>query len=252
MPKTKTLFKIRKRLFFRSLALQASWTSRRMQSLGLIYVLYPWLESSSLLLKEKVIFCRRHLAYFNTNPYYANFLIGGLIRLEDENCENSEHPELLISSYKESLGRALASLGDQLFWLGLRPALLSLSIVTGLCCGPQTALLPVLLFAVAQLILRWKSLNIGFELGLDIADLMTKSVWHKSIGIARHVATLLAGILAGLVVVWVYQNSDTTGAVSNIYVMVTGVISFVILKRKMPVEGIVLTMLPVLAVLSYL
>jgi len=34
--------------------------------------------------------------------------------------------------------------------------------------------------------------------------------------------------------------------------MVTGVISFVILKRKIPVEGIVLAMLPVLAVLSYL
>ncbi|MCP4144105.1 MAG: PTS system mannose/fructose/sorbose family transporter subunit IID [bacterium] len=249
MLKNKTLDIIRKRLFFRSLALQASWTSRRMQSLGLIYALYPWLESSNLQLKEKVIFCRRHLAYFNTNPYYANFLIGGLIRLEDDSCDN---PGQLISSYKESLGRALASLGDQFFWLGLRPALLSLSIVAGLCCGPQAALLPVLFFAIAQLILRWKSLNIGFELGLDIADLMANSVWHKSIGIAKHIATLLAGILTGLVVVWVYQNSDTTGTLSNVYVMVTGVISFVIFKRKMPVEGIVLTMLPVLAVLSYL
>ncbi len=249
MSKTKTLDTIRKRLFFRSLALQASWTSRRMQSLGLIYALYPWLESSNLQLKEKVIFCRRHLAYFNTNPYYANFLIGGLIRLEDENCEN---PEQLISSYKQSLGRALASLGDQCFWLGIRPALLSLSIVTGLCSGPLAALIPVLLFAIAQLILRWKSLDIGFRLGLDIADLMTKSVWHRSIGVAKHGATFLAGILAGLVVVWMYQNSDATGALSNVYIMAAGVISFVILKRKMPVEGIVLTMLPVLAVLSYL
>lgn len=249
MPTTKNLDNVRKKLFFRSLALQASWTSRRMQSLGLIYALYPWLESSNLLLKEKVIFCRRHLAYFNTNPYYANFLIGGLIRLENENCDN---PGQLLSSYKESLGRALASLGDQCFWLGVRPALLSLSIVTGLCCGPLAALLPVLLFAIAQLVLRWKSLDIGFKLGLDIADLLAKSVWHRSIGIAKHGATFLAGILAGLVVVWVYQNSDATGAISNVYVMVIGVISFVILKRKIPVEGIVLTMLPILAVLSYL
>jgi len=135
MSKTRTLDIVRKKLFFRSLALQASWTSRRMQSLGLIYALYPWLESSNLQLKEKVIFCRRHLAYFNTNPYYANFLIGGLIRLEDENCEN---PGQLISSYKESLGRALASLSCN--WSVLRSTCSAFTCFIVCCCPINIAL----------------------------------------------------------------------------------------------------------------
>jgi mannose PTS system EIID component len=244
--------KIRVKVFLRSLALQASWNSRRMQSLGLVFAMYPWIKQSDLSLKEKVVFCRRHLVFFNTNPYYANFLIGGLIRLEADNYNQVDGSERLVVSYKEPLGRALASLGDQCFWLGVRPAVLIVAIIAGARLGPLFGLIPIFMFAIAQLFLRWQALMIGFESGLNIADLMTNPLWHKSIKFAKYSATLLTGVLLTLVLFWVHGNMKVTGTSSNIYVMIASVILYLLLRRKVPAEGIVLLAIPVLAVLSYL
>ncbi len=71
-------------------------------------------------LEQDRLFCRRYYEFFNTNPYLANFLIGGLVRLEDERAAGPDFPPGTTGTFRQSLGRAFASLGDQLFWLGIQ------------------------------------------------------------------------------------------------------------------------------------
>ena len=118
-------------VFLRTLSLQGSWNTQRMQNLGLVYALLPWLRQAKLPVREARQFCRRHYEYFNTNPYYANLLIGGLLRLEEENRRADGAMLKVVRNFKDSLGRALASLGDQFVWLGLQPALLVVASLAG-------------------------------------------------------------------------------------------------------------------------
>ena len=90
----------------------------------------PWLRARDRDLERDRLFCRRYYEFFNTNPYLAGYLIGGLLRLETSSAKapaacRGARPQ----TFRDSLGRALASLGDQLFWLGLRPA----AVCSGAC-----------------------------------------------------------------------------------------------------------------------
>jgi PTS system mannose-specific IID component len=107
-------------LFLRSLALQASWNPQRMQNLGLLAVMLTWLRTRAREVGRDRLFCRRYYDYFNTNPYLANYLVGGLIRLEEMRENGESLPPDFTATFRDTVGRALASLGDQLFWLGFR------------------------------------------------------------------------------------------------------------------------------------
>ena len=187
----------RLRIWLWSLGLQASWNPQRMQNLGLLASLVSWLRRQATDLESDRRFCRRYYEFFNTNPYLANFLIGGLIRLEQERLAGGPLPDGLARTYRDSLGRALASLGDQLFWLGLRPALAMAICLLGLAGWWPAVLAVIAVFAAAQLTLRWVSLGRGLDLGMDLVDVLASPVWHRAVAVVRRVGMVLAGLLIG-------------------------------------------------------
>jgi mannose/fructose/N-acetylgalactosamine-specific phosphotransferase system component IID len=89
----------------------------------LLVALAPWLRRQDLDLTRRRRFCQRHIGLFNTNPYLANLVIGGLLRLESEDSREASTPAATsVLAYRDTLARVCGSIGDQLFWLGLRPA----------------------------------------------------------------------------------------------------------------------------------
>ncbi|MCB1183851.1 PTS system mannose/fructose/sorbose family transporter subunit IID [bacterium] len=188
---------LRGRVFVRSLALQASWNHERMQNLGLLVSLLPWLRSRRRDLMSDRVFCRRYYEFFNTNPYLANFVIGGLLRLEEDRAGGAPMPPGMAAKMRDSLGRAFASLGDQLFWLGIRPALTMAICLAGLAGRMGVIMGLVAAFGVGQLVLRWVSLDRGYALGFDLVDLLHHRHWHRGIAAAERVAMLLTGMTAG-------------------------------------------------------
>ncbi|MGZ6029197.1 MAG: PTS system mannose/fructose/sorbose family transporter subunit IID, partial [Myxococcaceae bacterium] len=71
------------RVFLRSLLLQASWNPKGMQNLGLVYALFPALQRlypDPLARREAV---QRHLTFFNTHPYVAAAIVGGVLYHEE-------------------------------------------------------------------------------------------------------------------------------------------------------------------------
>jgi len=190
---------LRLSLFLRSLSLQASWNQQRMQNLGLLTTVLPWLRRQPREITADRLFCRRYYEFFNTNPYLANFLIGGLIRLEDDRNSGQLVPPGQIAMFRDTLGRAFASLGDQLVWLALRPALTLALCLAALLGGIYSVLATVACFALGQLALRWFALGKGYAMGLEIVELLSLPHWHRIIGTLKRVGMVLAGaVLAAI------------------------------------------------------
>jgi len=238
-------------VWLRALALQAAWNPQRMQNLGLTAALAPWLRARAPAVPIVRRVCRRHYEYFNTNPYFANFIIGGLMRLEDESLREGGRGARQVVAFRNSVARAFASLGDQLFWLGLQPSLLLAASVLAWAGRPWVGLGLIVLLAVGQLWLRWRALGTGYRLGLDIVDLLSRPAWHRLIRASQRSGMVLAGILAG---VYLEALAETSlgGVRAVLWSAGAGGVCGVLLHRRLPGELVFLLGIPLALVLAVL
>lgn len=112
---------VARRVFWRSLFLQAGYSPEAMQTLGLVYALVPALEALYPDAGARAKAMRRHLEPFNTHPYAAAAIVGGVVFHEARVARGEEPPES-VAHFKAALMGPLAALGDGFFWLSLRPA----------------------------------------------------------------------------------------------------------------------------------
>ncbi len=238
-------------LWVRSLSLQASWNHQRMQNLGLLWNVLPWLRRQKRHINQDRLFFRRYYGFFNTNPYLANFLIGGLVRLEEDRSAGPEIESEFIGTFRDSVGRAFASLGDQLFWLGLRPTLVMLICFSGLLGQISSIMLILGIFTVFQLVLRWLALQRGYELGMDIVDLLFDRRWHLWIARTKRAGMVLTGMVIGL---YLAQITDTGVSPGRGMLWVgtgLGMGLPVILRKRLPGEVMILAALLMALVLAF-
>ncbi|HPF71090.1 MAG TPA: PTS system mannose/fructose/sorbose family transporter subunit IID [Candidatus Krumholzibacteria bacterium] len=230
----------RLRVWLWSLGLQGSWNPQRMQNLGLLATLVAWRSRRPHDLEDDRHFCRRYYEFFNTNPYLANFLVGGLIHLEQQAAAGQTPPPGLIRMFRDSLGRALASLGDQLFWMGLRPAFTLALCLLGLIGWWWAALGLVVCFAAGQLVLRWISLEQGLRLGMDLVDVVSARGWHRAVALVRRSGMILAGALGGLYVLRLQDVAASVDASLLIMGAAFGMVVPLVLRRRLPGEFLML------------
>ncbi len=233
-------FGLKLRLFVRSLSLQASWNHERMQNLGLLTVMLPWVRTQRRNLNQDRVFCRRYYEFFNTNPYLANFVIGGLVRLEDDRIQGQELAPGTTTMFRDSLGRAFASLGDQLFWLGIRPAMAMAICLLGLHGQMLAVIVLVGIFAMGQLVLRWRSLDRGYDLGFDLVDLLQHRHWHRWIAIAKRLGMLLTGIMAGTYLSMLSRPGMLVHDGKLWFGVLAGLGLPIVLRRRLPGEVLIL------------
>ena len=238
-------------LYWRSLTLQASWNHQRMQNLGLLWTVLPWLNRNRLDLNRDRLFCRRYYGFFNTNPYLANFLLGGLVRLEDDRSSGQEVLPGMIGTFRDSVGRALASLGDQLFWLGLRPTLIMVISLSALLGHIIPVMVVIGIFAMGQLLLRWIALRRGYELGMDIVDLLFDKRWHAWIARTKRAGMILTGMVIG---VYLAQVADTGVSPGRGMLWIgtgLGMGLPLVLRKRLPGEVMILAALILSLVLTF-
>ncbi len=225
-------------VYRRSLALQASWNTQRMQNLGLLACFVPWLRLRQLAPERQRRFCRRHFGYFNTNPYLANLIIGGLLRLEDDQARGETAlPEATIVGYRDTLARACGSLGDQLFWLGLRPMVALLTVLLAVAGQGLAAVGVVVAFAACQMILRARWLEVGYASGLDIVDILANPAWHRAIVAAKRAALALTGLVAGLYFAGILDRAGGTSLIVLVAAALGGIVLPSLLRQRVPGEA---------------
>lgn len=124
------MFKVYSKMFLKSFFLQALWNFERLQNIGFLFVLKPFLDKVYLNPERRKDAMLRHTGFFNTHPYMANIIIAITSNAEKEIAENEGNGKKLpdVNFIKSVMAGPLAAIGDSFFWGTLRPFTAFLSI----------------------------------------------------------------------------------------------------------------------------
>ncbi|MFA6004428.1 MAG: PTS system mannose/fructose/sorbose family transporter subunit IID [Elusimicrobiota bacterium] len=202
---------MQRRLFWRSLCMQACWSFERMQSFGFVYCIEPWLQrcygAQPEALREAQ---QRHSEFFNTQPHMASLVIGMTCALEESAAGSSGEEKAdkvaRLRALKAAAAAALAGLGDALFWGALRPFCAALALAGAMAFARRSIWLAAIWSAAAYLAaydlpalaLRWGFLRLGYEWKDQIAVRLRDWPGQKTIRYLRWGGSLLALGACGL------------------------------------------------------
>lgn len=167
-------------VFIRSNFFQGSWNFERMQSLGYCFSILPIIrrlypENN----QERKDAIKRHLEFFNTQPFMASPILGVTAAMEEERAHGADIDDAAINGVKVGLMGPFAGVGDPLFWGTVRTVTAALGAgfaVTGSFIGP---ILFFVLFNAIRLSFRYYGLKYGYKKGTDIVGDMKGGFLQK-------------------------------------------------------------------------
>jgi mannose/fructose/N-acetylgalactosamine-specific phosphotransferase system component IID len=160
-------------MFIRTLFIQALWNYERMQNIGFLFALKPFLYKIYLNEGKRKEALLRHMGFFNTHPYMANIIIAIIASMEKRIAEDNSNEKISeVNMVKSAMEGPLAAIGDSFFWGTLRPlaALISISILILLKeydnrFGTYNVLIPLLfifLYNAVHIFARFRLMFAGF------------------------------------------------------------------------------------------
>lgn len=199
------------RVFYRSLFIQAGFNSAGLQSLGLLYAVYPALKELYSDPQQQQEAARRHLSAFNTHPYVAAAIIGGVLFHEQRIADHEEPPEQ-VTQFKRALMGPLAAMGDGFFWLSLKPACGALAVATIPWLGAGSAVLFLVLYNLVHVTARAYLFKLGARRGEGMIEALAKlriPWWSDRL---RQIAAACAGGLAAFLAIQYGAQQGGLGA----------------------------------------
>ncbi len=176
--------------FFRSFLIQSSWNFERMQSLGFFYSIAPAIRSIHKGKDDLVEAYKRHLDFFNTNPYMASAIIGATIKLEEQGASGED-----IKGLKTGLMGAYGAVGDSLFWGALRPLAAVAGVTLALYGFMWAPLAFLVIYNLPHLFMRVYGMVKGYRMGVGIVTaIIMLDIPHKVQRI-KEVTLFLSGVL---------------------------------------------------------
>jgi PTS system mannose-specific IID component len=109
-PELKTLM----RCFVRTYFIGAAFNTRGLQNIGLAYAMEPGLKAFYTDEKELKKARKRHLALYNTHPYWTPLLVGYFLFLEAKTARGLLAPSSL-NKVKSTAAYTLSAIGDSFF-----------------------------------------------------------------------------------------------------------------------------------------
>jgi len=154
----------------RQYLLLAAYNAEGMQNLGFAWALLPALQRVHGRRGEQLgAALARHLEPVNTHPYLSAPLIGAVAALEAEGRAEQ------AARLKQMASGPLAAMGDQFFWVGLKPMAALLSVAALLAGWQWGFLLFVALYALPQLVLRAVLVRWGQARGREAIAVLTRA-----------------------------------------------------------------------------
>lgn len=182
----------------RLLLLQASWTYERMQGVGIGYASLPLLEPLRGDPARHRAAVARAAEYFNAHPYLAGVAVGAAARAELDGADPAA-----VRRLKTALSGPLGALGDQLFWIGVVPAVVG-ALLTGVALGAGgwPVLVGLVLYVFVRLVITAWGLRIGLANGLEVTRALKDSGLAGQVRRVGHLAGLAVGLALPLLVGW--------------------------------------------------
>ena len=199
------------KVWWRSTFLQGSWNYERMQNGGWAYTLIPALKRLYHTKEDRSAALKRHLEFFNTNPYLASPILGVTMALEEERANGAPIDDKAIQGVKVGMMGPLAGVGDPVFWFTVKPiigALAASMAMAGNLLGP---ILYFVLWNAIRMAFLWYTQEFGYKAGSKITEDLSGGL----LGEVTKGATILGMfILGSLVNRWV--SVKFTPVVSNV------------------------------------
>lgn len=160
-------------IFIRSNFLLGSFNFERMQAIGFCVSLLPALRKVYKDNKQEMAAAmKRHLEFFNTQPFLATPIMGITAAMEEKRANGADISDQTISGVKVGLMGPLAGVGDPIFWGTLRPVLAALGAgiaLTGSIMGP---LIFFIVFNAIRLTTNWYGVMYGYSKGTELVNEM--------------------------------------------------------------------------------
>ena len=157
--------------FIRSNFLLGSFNFERMQSMGFCVSMMPILKRVYGDSKEEMkAALKRHLEFFNTQPFVAAAIMGIIGAMEEKRANGADISPATLSGVKVGLIGPLAGVGDPIFWGTIRPVLAALGAgiaLTGSILGP---IIFFVAFNVIRLATHWYGVKYGYEKGTELVE----------------------------------------------------------------------------------
>ena len=223
------------RVFLRSLFLQAEWNPQGMQNLGLAYAVYPALKALYPEPAQQALAVRRHLAFFNTHPYVAAAIVGGVLFHEERIARGEESPELVVK-FKSALMGPLAALGDGFFWLSLKPAAGAVCAALVPWMGAWAAVLFLVLYNLVHLTFRARLYFLGLKLGDQLVGAVGRANLPARGARLRALAAASAGGLAAWLAIDFGKKMGGIGGGSLLagVCLAMGVLAYFLVVKRIP------------------
>lgn len=176
-----------------------------MQALGFAYSMVPVIkrlypDPNSQERKDAI---KRHLEFFNTQPFVAAPVLGVTIAMEEERANGKEIDDAAINGIKVGLMGPLAGVGDPIYWGTARPVFAALGAglaINGNILGP---ILFFVLFNLVRLATRYFGVTYGYKKGLDVVGDMSGGLLQK---LTEGASILGLFIMGALVQKWTSIN----------------------------------------------
>jgi mannose/fructose/N-acetylgalactosamine-specific phosphotransferase system component IID len=231
--------------FARTLFLQTVWNFERYLNYGVAFVLCPVLRRLYPK-EERGQALGRHLDYFNTHPYMGSFILGAIIKMEEERAQTSKagqkQKEDEINALKVGMMGPLAAVGDNFFWATIRPycGLLAVTLVMTRAMVPQVEAWAVpLLFLVSFNIVHLGMRFLGFRLGYKKGDQVVLSLRRFGLQEAIRGIRIASVLLVAVVIVFV-NRTDLESQPGNFliklvfFVAILGLFAFALHRKISP------------------
>ncbi|MGS3243852.1 PTS system mannose/fructose/sorbose family transporter subunit IID [Klebsiella michiganensis] len=165
--------KVLKRVFWRWFLFgQSGWNYEKMQGLGYLYSIYPFLEKKYAKPEEQKDAAKVHSQFFNTNNTMAPGILGVNIALEEQTGLAGKDA---VAGIKTGLMGPLAGIGDTLFFV--IPTTIIGSVASYLALqGNPMGLVLWLLFALVRMLFMRFSISKGYQEGVNLLGSLTNNL----------------------------------------------------------------------------
>jgi fructoselysine/glucoselysine PTS system EIID component len=164
-----------RKVFFRSLALEANFNFETMQNTGFAFSIIPILKKLYYTKESMAKALKRHLQFFNTTAHGSTLIFGITAAMEEQNFQKDDFDEESINAVKLGLMGPLAGVFDSFFWGTLKVIAAGVGISLSLNGNLLGPVLFVLIFNIPHIVLRYNMTFIGYNSGNKFLQNLVKS-----------------------------------------------------------------------------
>jgi PTS system mannose-specific IID component len=164
-----------RKVFFRSLAMEANFNFETWQNTGFAFSMIPVLKKLYKTPQSMAKALERHLQFFNTTAHGSTLILGITAAMEEQNSQKADFDEESINAVKLGLMGPLAGVFDSFFWGTLKVIAAGVGISLSLNGNVLGPFLFLLIFNIPHILLRYNLTFIGYNAGTKFLQNLVKS-----------------------------------------------------------------------------